>query len=77
MRVIVQRVLSARVEVVGQEQVQVSGAIGPGLLVLAGFEESDDDKAIAWMSSKLIRMRIFPDANGVMNRSVLDSYNFV
>lgn len=68
MRVILQRVLSARVEVGGQ----VTGAIGPGLLVLAGFEESDDDKAVAWMSSKLTRMRIFPDSDGVMNRSVLD-----
>lgn len=68
MRVIVQRVLSARVEVDGR----VTGAIGPGLLVLAGFENGDDDTGLAWMSSKLTRMRIFPDADGVMNRSVLD-----
>jgi D-tyrosyl-tRNA(Tyr) deacylase len=68
MRVIVQRVLSARVEVDGR----VAGAIGPGLLVLAGFENGDDDTGLAWMSSKLTRMRIFPDADGVMNRSVLD-----
>ena len=68
MRVIVQRVLSARVEVDGQ----VTGAIGPGLLVLAGFEDRDDNTGLAWTSSKLTRMRIFPDADGVMNRSVLD-----
>ena len=68
MRAIVQRVLSARVEVDGQ----VTGAIGPGLLVLAGFEDGDDDTGLAWTSSKLTRMRIFPDEDGVMNRSVLD-----
>ena len=69
MRVIVQRVLSARVEVDGQ----VAGSIGPGLLVLAGLEESDTPADLAWMSSKLTRLRIFPDEAGVMNRSVLDS----
>ncbi len=69
MRVVVQRVLSARVEVAGE----VTGAIGPGLLVLAGLEESDTQTDLAWMSSKLTRLRIFPDEAGVMNRSVLDS----
>ena len=66
MRVIVQRVLSARVEVDGQ----VTGSIGPGLLVLAGLENADTPADLAWMSSKLTRMRIFPGADGVMNRSV-------
>lgn len=69
MRVIVQRVLSARVEVDGQ----VTGSIGPGLLVLAGLENADTPADLAWMSSKLTRMRIFPDADGVMNRSVVDT----
>ena len=69
MRVIVQRVLSARVEVDGQ----VTGSIGPGLLVLAGLENGDTPADLAWMSSKLTRMRIFPDADGVMNRSVVDT----
>ncbi len=68
MRVIVQRVQSARVEVDGR----VTGAIGPGLLVLAGFENGDDDTGLAWMSSKLTRMRIFPDADGVMNLSAAE-----
>lgn len=68
MRVVVQRVLSARVEVDGA----VSGAIGPGLLVLAGFEESDGEEDLAWVSGKLARLRIFPDDAGVMNRSVVD-----
>ena len=69
MRVIVQRVLSARVEVDGQ----VTGSIGPGLLVLAGLENADTPADLAWMSSKLTRMRIFPDEDGVMNRSVVDT----
>ena len=68
MRVIVQRVLSARVEVAGQ----VTGAIGAGLLVLAGMEESDAQTDLEWMASKLARLRIFRDASGVMNRNVVD-----
>ena len=68
MRVIVQRVTSARVEVDGL----VSGAIGPGLLVLAGVEEGDGDPDLTWLSGKLCKLRIFADEAGVMNRSVLD-----
>ena len=68
MRVIVQRVVSARVEVEGE----VVGAIGMGLLVLAGIEESDGEADLVWLSSKLTRLRIFPDAQGVMNRSIVD-----
>ncbi|MFB0936785.1 MAG: D-aminoacyl-tRNA deacylase [Propionivibrio sp.] len=68
MRVVLQRVLSARVEVGGK----VTGVIGPGLLVLAGLEHGDGEVDLAWMSSKLTRLRIFEDEAGVMNRSVLD-----
>lgn len=68
MRAVVQRVASARVEVDGR----VSGAIGRGLLVLAGFEAGDGEADLAWVSGKLARLRIFPDEDGVMNRSVLD-----
>lgn len=69
MRAVVQRVVSARVEVGGE----VVGAIGAGLLVLAGFEEGDGDADLAWLSAKLCRLRVFADAAGVMNRSVVDS----
>lgn len=69
MRVVVQRVAAARVEVGGQ----VVGSIGSGLLILAAFEEVDADSDLAWMSAKLARLRIFPDAAGVMNRSVIDA----
>ena len=68
MRAVVQRVVSARVEVDGQ----VVGAIGAGLLVLAGFEADDGDADLAWLSAKVCKLRIFDDAAGVMNRSVID-----
>lgn len=68
MRVVVQRVAAARVEVGGE----VVGAIGAGLLVLAGFEAGDGAGDLAWMAAKLARLRIFPDQAGVMNCSVVD-----
>ena len=66
---VVQRVVSARVEVDGQ----LVASIGRGLLVLAGVEESDCDADLAWTSGKLAKLRVFPDEVGVMNRSVLDA----
>jgi len=69
MRVVAQRVASARVEVDGQ----VTGSIGAGLLVLAGFEPSDAEADLDWMAAKLSRLRIFADPAGVMNRSVVDA----
>lgn len=69
MRVLVQRVASARVEVEGQ----VSGAIGAGLLLLVGIDEADGEADIAWLSAKLSRLRIFPDEAGVMNRSLIET----
>lgn len=68
MRVLVQRVGYARVAVAGQ----VVGQIGQGLLVLAGIEADDGETDLDWMSSKLVKLRIFADPEGVMNRSVQD-----
>ena len=68
MRVVVQRVAGARVTAAGA----TAGAIGRGLLVLAGFEEADTMADLEWMARKLLALRIFPDQAGVMNRSVLD-----
>jgi D-tyrosyl-tRNA(Tyr) deacylase len=68
MRALVQRVSEARVTV----DDQVVSRIGPGLLVLAGFEEADTLSDLEWMARKLVQMRIFPDENGVMNHSVSD-----
>ena len=68
MRVLIQRVTHAHVKVEGK----ITGQIGVGLLVLAGFEESDTEEDFEWIASKIIQLRIFPDENGVMNISVQD-----
>ena len=68
MRVIVQRVKEASVAVAGN----ITGRIGQGLLVLAGFEAADQPADLEWMAQKLVKLRIFPDEQGVMNRSVAD-----
>lgn len=66
MRAVVQRVTSASVTIAGQ----VHSATGPGLLVLLGVEDADTAEDIEWLSGKVVRQRLFPDADGVMNRSV-------
>ena len=68
MRVVIQRVSEASVEVDGT----VVGSIGPGLLVLAAFRSGDTDADIDWMARKLLELRIFEDEAGKMNRSVLE-----
>lgn len=69
MRVVVQRVLQAAVAVDGVE----IATIGPGLLVLAGFEAADAHADLAWMAAKLCRLRLFADETGAMNCDVLES----
>jgi D-aminoacyl-tRNA deacylase len=66
MRVVVQRVSEASVTVEGQ----IVGQVKTGLLVLAGFEESDTKEDMEWIASKIIGLRIFNDEHGVMNISV-------
>lgn len=68
MRVVVQRVAEASVSVDGE----VLGAIGPGLAVLVGFTGGDGRDTVAWMADKVANLRVFADAKGRMNRSVLD-----
>lgn len=68
MRAVVQRVTNASVTV----DERVTGAIGPGLLVLLGVHADDSEKDIRWMAEKIVHLRIFDDDNGVMNRSLLD-----
>lgn len=63
-----QRVSEATVKVGGE----LTGAIGSGLLVLAGFEAADADVDLDWMAGKIVRARLFADGEGVMNRSVLE-----
>lgn len=68
MRIVVQRVRQASVTVAGR----ITGQIGPGLLVLAGFAPTDDTPTLTWMARKLVQMRIFSDEEGKMNCSVQD-----
>ncbi len=70
MRVVIQRVSEAAVRIAGE----TTGEIGPGLMVLAGFEDADDEQEdLAWIAKKLVKLRVFPDDDGVMNRSVEES----
>ena len=66
MRALIQRVSQASVTIEGE----VKSEIGNGLLVFIGIEESDSDEDIDWLTGKIVRLRIFDDAQGVMNRSV-------
>lgn len=68
MRAVVQRVLEARVEVDGA----VTGAIGPGLLVYLGAGKGDTAKERAYVLSKILGLRIFPNGEGKMDLSVMD-----
>ncbi|WP_431127440.1 D-aminoacyl-tRNA deacylase [Flagellimonas flava] len=68
MRAVIQRVSEASVTVEGK----VVSKIDHGLLVLLGIEDADNDSDIQWLAKKIANLRIFNDANGVMNRSVLD-----
>src|SRR6185436_8200295 len=66
MRAVLQRVRSASVAIDGATK----SAIQTGLLVLLGIEETDATEDIEWICGKIVRMRLFPDDAGVMNRSV-------
>lgn len=68
MRVLIQRVSRASVTISGE----ISGKIGPGLLVLLGIEEADGPEDLDWLCGKISRLRIFSDEEGKMNRSVTD-----
>ncbi|MDD3143781.1 MAG: D-aminoacyl-tRNA deacylase [Candidatus Cloacimonetes bacterium] len=69
MRVLVQRVLSARVEVEGK----VCGEIGPGLLLFVGFGRADTENLLPAAVKKIREMRLFSDAKGKLNLSVEDT----
>jgi D-tyrosyl-tRNA(Tyr) deacylase len=69
MRAVIQRVSRASVTINNK----LRSEIGPGLLVFAGIEETDNDTDIEWLCNKIIQLRIFNDNNGVMNLSVLET----
>ncbi|MDB4161711.1 D-aminoacyl-tRNA deacylase [Bacteroidia bacterium] len=68
MRALIQRVIQAKVEIVGRPD----SGIGKGLLVLLGIEEGDGLEDISWLVQKISKMRIFGDVKGKMNASILD-----
>ena len=69
MRIVVQRVSSSSVTIEGN----VKSSIGHGLLVLLGIEDADTDEDIEWLCGKICRLRIFNDAEGVMNVSLTEA----
>lgn len=69
MRIIIQRVLESAVTIDGNRK----SSIGKGLLILIGIEDSDTDEDLKWLCQKIVNLRIFPDKDGVMNKSVLEA----
>ena len=69
MRAVIQRVLEASVTIAGNP----ISTSGPGLLVLLGVAEGDDESDVVWLAPKIAKMRIFPDGEGKMNCSLIDT----
>ena len=69
MRVVIQRVTFAKVEV----DKKVVGEIEKGMMILVGFENEDTDEDLNWMANKITALRIFDDEQGVMNKSIVDA----
>ncbi|WP_420575925.1 D-aminoacyl-tRNA deacylase [Ekhidna sp.] len=68
MRTVIQRVSEASVAIEGQTK----SKIGVGLMILLGIEDVDEKEDIEWLCRKISNMRIFPDDEGVMNKSLID-----
>jgi len=68
-RVVIQRVSQASVTIQGK----IKSRIGRGLLLLLGFEESDNETDSEWLCNKIVHLRVFDDNSGVMNLSLLDT----
>lgn len=69
MRVIIQRTASSAVTINGAER----RTCGGGMLILLGIEDDDSADDIDWLCQKIVKLRIFPDEEGVMNRCILES----
>lgn len=68
MKILIQRVTQASVEVKGE----IVGSIGPGVLVFVGITHSDTASEVTWLANKLINLRIFEDAQRKLNQSLID-----
>ena len=68
MRIVIQRVLSASVDIANQQK----SAIGQGFLILVGICDEDTDDDIEYLCQKTVKLRIFDDDEGVMNLSIID-----
>ena len=71
MKIVIQRVLSASVDIAGVRK----SAIGQGLMILVGICDEDTDEDIDYLCRKVVQMRIFDDENGVMNLPITDAAN--
>ncbi len=69
MRVIVQRVRSASVSIDGE----ITGRIGPGLVLLAGLHQNDSEREFAPVAEKILNLRVFPNEEGRFDRSVVEA----
>lgn len=69
MRAVIQRVSEAAVSIDGK----VHASISAGLLVLVGVTEADGPEDIEWLAGKIVRLRVFNDEAGVMNKSVQEA----
>lgn len=69
MRVLIQRVARAEVRIADK----AVGRIDHGMLLLVGFCQADTDDVLSWMTDKIIGLRIFPDADDKMNRSIVEA----
>ena len=68
MRVVIQRVSRASVTIGGV----MHSSIGAGFMILVGIETADGDEDVAWLTRKIVGLRVFDDENGVMNRSIME-----
>lgn len=68
MRIVIQRVTKSSVTIDNK----IKSAIGKGLLILLGIEDTDSSKDIEWLCNKIVNLRIFDDSNAVMNLSAKD-----
>lgn len=69
MKLVIQRVTQAKVEV----ENQLVGSIGPGLLILIGVTTQDTEEQSQWLANKVVNLRIFEDDRGKFNRSLLET----